>query len=125
MTKRKFVVCFFLWIFFMVTYILLVFGHFKDPSVSFEDLHQKAFMAFKVLQIILTVAILLYILRYLILFCKCYESRLWRYKLAGLFNIFFMMCLALFVISGSFELYNLVGTEVLICIGILNLYVYY
>lgn len=59
------------------------------------------------------------------MFCKRYETRLWRYKLIGLFNIFFMMCLALFILSGSFEIYNLTGTEVVICISILNLYIYY
>lgn len=36
-----------------------------------------------------------------------------------------MLCLGLFILSGSFEIYNLTGTEVLISISILNLYIYY
>ncbi|CAD8100802.1 unnamed protein product [Paramecium sonneborni] len=124
-TKSKVIVCLLLWLFFVVSYSILVIQYFNDPTTSFDDLHHKAFMAFRVLQILFSFAIFIYLLKYLIQFCKLYETRLWRYKLIGLFNIFFMMCLGLFILSGSFEIYNLTGTEVLISISILNLYVYY
>lgn len=124
-TWQKFLVCGILWVFFVVGYSILAMKYYEDPSVTFEDLHEKAFMAFKVLTIILTLVILLSILRQLISFCRTYDNRLWRYKLLGLFNIFFMMCLALFVISGSFEIHNLQGVEILICVAILNLHIYY
>ncbi|CAD8197337.1 unnamed protein product [Paramecium octaurelia] len=124
-TKPKVLVCFLLWLFFVVSYSILVIQYFRDPTTNFDDFHNKAYLAFKVLSIIFSFAIFLYLLKYLIQFCKCHETRLWRYKLIGLFNIFFMMCLGLFILSGSFEIYNLTGTEVLISISILNLYIYY
>ncbi|CAD8086190.1 unnamed protein product [Paramecium primaurelia] len=125
LTKPKVIVCILLWLFFVVSYSILVIQYFKDPTTSFDDLHHRAYMAFKVLSFLFSFAIFVYLLKYLIQFCKCYENRIWRYKLIGLFNIFFMMCLGLFILSGSFEIYNLTGTEVLISISILNLYVYY
>ncbi|CAD8178757.1 unnamed protein product [Paramecium octaurelia] len=125
LTKPKVLVCGLLWLFFVVSYSILVIQYTKDPTTSFDDLHHRAYMAFKVLSFLFSFAIFVYLLKYLIQFCKCYETRLWRYKLIGLFNIFFMMCLGLFILSGSFEIYNLTGTEVLISISILNLYIYY
>ncbi|CAD8170207.1 unnamed protein product [Paramecium pentaurelia] len=125
LTKPKVIVCLLLWLFFVASYSILVIQYFKDPTTSFDDLHHKAYMAFKVLSFLFSFALFIYLLKYLIQFCKCYETRLWRYKLIGLFNIFFMMCLGLFILSGSFEIYNLTGTEVLISISILNLYIYY
>ncbi|CAD8107305.1 unnamed protein product [Paramecium sonneborni] len=125
LTKCKVIVCLLLWLFFVVSYSILVIQYFKDPTSSFDDLHHRAYMAFKVLSFLFSFAIFIYLLKYLIQFCRCYETRLWRYKLIGLFNIFYMMCLGLFILSGSFEIYNLTGTEVLISISILNLYIYY
>lgn len=48
-TKPKILVCSLLWLFFVVSYSLLVTQYFKDPTTSFEDFHSKAYMAFKVL----------------------------------------------------------------------------
>lgn len=66
LTKFKIFVCFLLWIFFVVSYIILVVKYSKDPTSTFDDLHLKAYMAFKVLSFLFAFGIFLYLLKYLI-----------------------------------------------------------
>lgn len=64
-------------------------------------------------------------LMYYIKICRVFNSRIWRNKLLSLFSMYYIMCCALFVFSGSLDIYGSVGGRALLFITILNLYVYY
>ena len=102
----KLVVIALLWVTLVVAYIILTLAYFNNPTLNFDNVHNRAYKAFQIISLVLAFLIMLYILRYLILFCRKYDSVLWRYKLIGLFNIFFILCLGLFLATGSFSLYN-------------------
>lgn len=109
----------------VASYIMNEFRFFNDPSNTYDDYNGTSFMALKIVYFIIGASILAYIIYYYVQFCRFYESRLWRYKQIGVFSVYFIISLQLFIFTGSFSLYQFDGSKVLITIAVLNLYVFY
>lgn len=124
-TPAKIAICFIMWIFMVASYIIVEMRFFNDPSDTYEDYDGSAFVVLKIIYYLIVGIILAYIIYYYVQFCRSYESRIWRYKQIGVFSIYFIVCLQLFIFTGSFSQYQFDGTKVLLTIAILNLYVFY
>jgi hypothetical protein len=82
-------------------------------------------MAVKIIFFLIVAGIFAWMLFFYIQFCRFYDSRLWRYKQIGIFSIYFVVSLQIFLFLGSFTPYQFDGQKVLLAIGILNLYIFY
>ena len=58
---------------------------FDNPIVDQENFESKAYLAFKFLTIIIVLIAALFLFANYIIFCRDYDSKLWRYKITGLF----------------------------------------
>lgn len=117
--------CFLIWLSMVISYSLLQMEFFSDPSATYDSLNSSAFLAFKIIFFLMVAIALVILLFYYIQYCRFYNSRIWRFKLIGLFTIYFVFSFSLFLYTGSFSLYEFDGNRILLTITILNLYIYY
>jgi hypothetical protein len=117
--------CFCIWLSMVVSYSLMQMQFFDDPSATYDSFNSDSFLAFKIIFYLMFGISLLYMVYFYIQFCRFYNSRIWRFKSIGLFTIYFVFALTLFLYTGSFSLYEFDGNRILLTVTILNLYVFY
>lgn len=109
----------------LLTYIGFSYSHMDDPYTNFRDSFGGFWQFCKWVSIILFIAYFSIILIYYVKIYKEFNSLIWRNRLFVLFSLYFIICCAIFVFSGSLDIYGSVGGRALLFIAILNLYIYY
>lgn len=114
-----------IWFFMIYMYSYFSYKHLKDPAVTTQT-ELKGFAMFVKVMVFLIFSIYMISLAYLYYaICKQYSKKIWRNKLFVIFEIYFIFCLAIFMYSASFDIYQSIGNRVLLTIALLNLQVFY
>lgn len=121
----KITICVLLWICMVASYSISEISFYYDPSSTYDKMNSNTFLAFKILTFILACIILIYMLVNYYKFFKSYDGKIWRYKIYGNFSIYFIFTWALFLFTGSYQLYQFDGSKVLLSIALMNLYIFY
>jgi hypothetical protein len=114
-----------LWFTIVISYSILEKALNSDPTVVYESHRGEAFIAFYVIEFILVSLILVYICIQYIIFCRDYDKLIWRYKVFGVFSLYFILVYALIMFTGSFQIRSFEGNRVLLTVSMMNLYIYY
>ncbi|KRX05240.1 hypothetical protein PPERSA_06874 [Pseudocohnilembus persalinus] len=113
------------WIFLIITYCGFSYEVNQDPGVDFYESFKTGYEVFKWFGIILISVFFLYIIYNYIQIARNFKSRIWRHRLFSVFSIYFIFCMAVFLYSGTPNIYNYYGGRVLLFISILNMYLCY
>eukprot|EP01016_Furgasonia_blochmanni_P005967 TRINITY_DN12362_c0_g2_i4.p2 TRINITY_DN12362_c0_g2~~TRINITY_DN12362_c0_g2_i4.p2 ORF type:complete len:156 (-),score=45.88 TRINITY_DN12362_c0_g2_i4:361-828(-) len=97
----------------------------RDPAFNFDDDYQIAYTVFKVIAILILIAIVGLLVHYSVQIIRNYGTRLFRHRIFFIFSVYFLVSCFLFLFTGSLEVYNKNGSRVFLLIVITNIYIYF
>lgn len=98
---------------------------YSDPSFRPGSENMNALLIFLVFYILVVMSYFCLLFKYYIQACCLFKSLLNRHQIFLIFSSFFILCVFVFVISGSYQIHFMDSPKVLLTMAITNLYVWF